>query len=90
MPGKPSPHRERSVEENLALLAEMKAGVHEEGSKSIRAKIDLASPNMHMRDPILYRIRKVPHFRTGDQWNIYPMYDFAHGQSDSIESVTHS
>ncbi len=90
VPGKPSPHRERSVEENLALLAEMKAGVHEEGSKSIRAKIDLASPNMHMRDPILYRIRKVPHFRTGDQWNIYPMYDFAHGQSDSIESVTHS
>ncbi len=89
-PGKPSPHRERSVEENLSLLKEMKEGVHDEGSKSLRAKIDMSSPNMHMRDPVLYRIRKVHHYRTGDKWNIYPMYDFAHGQSDSIESVTHS
>ncbi|MBT8218932.1 MAG: glutamine--tRNA ligase/YqeY domain fusion protein [Bacteroidia bacterium] len=89
-PGTHSPYRERSVEENLKLFREMRDGIHEEGTKSLRAKVDMASPNMLMRDPIIYRVKKVPHHRTGDKWNIYPMYDFAHGQSDSIEKITHS
>ncbi len=88
--GKPSPFRERSVEDNLRMFDEMKAGVYNEGEKSLRAKIDMASPNMHMRDPIMYRIKKDAHHRTGKAWSVYPMYDFAHGQSDAIESVTHS
>jgi glutaminyl-tRNA synthetase len=89
-PGRNSPFRERSVEENLELLSRMKAGEFEEGDRVLRAKIDMASPNMNMRDPILYRIRKVPHHQTGDDWVIYPTYDFAHGQEDAIEGVTHS
>ncbi|MEO9869816.1 glutamine--tRNA ligase/YqeY domain fusion protein [Ekhidna sp.] len=89
-PGKPSPFRDRSVEENLDLFARMKSGEFGNGEKVLRAKIDLSSPNMHMRDPILYRIKQLPHHRTGYQWCIYPTYDFAHGQSDSIEKVTHS
>lgn len=89
-PGKPSKCRERSAPENLMLFEEMKAGKYAEGEKVLRAKIDLASPNMHMRDPIIYRIKHAHHHRTGDQWCIYPMYDFAHGQSDSIENITHS
>lgn len=89
-PGKESPFRGRSVEENLQLLEEMKAGKYKNGEKVLRAKIDLSSPNMHMRDPILYRIKHTPHHRTGDAWCIYPTYDFAHGQSDSIENITHS
>lgn len=89
-PGIESPYRNRSVAENLRLFQEMKAGEHGEGSMVLRAKIDMHSPNMHMRDPIMYRIRKVSHHRTGDTWCIYPNYDFAHGQSDSIEKITHS
>ncbi len=89
-PGKESPWRNRSIEENLSLFEKMKNGEIEEGKMMLRAKIDMASPNMHMRDPIMYRIRKVSHHRTGDKWNIYPMYDFAHGQSDYIEGITHS
>jgi glutaminyl-tRNA synthetase len=89
-PGRNSPYRERSVEENLDLLARMKAGEFDEGAKVLRAKIDMASPNMNMRDPILYRIRKVTHHQTGSDWVIYPTYDFAHGQEDAIEGVTHS
>ena len=89
-PGKPSPFRDRSTKENLELFEGMKNGKYDEGERVLRAKIDLSSPNMHMRDPILYRIKKVAHHRTGDAWCIYPTYDFAHGQSDSIESVTHS
>lgn len=89
-PGKPSPYRDRTPEENLDLFARMKAGEFANGEKVLRAKIDLSSPNMHMRDPILYRIKHMPHHRTGDTWCIYPTYDFAHGQSDSIEKVTHS
>ncbi len=89
-PGRNSPFRERSVEENLDLLARMKAGEFAEGEKVLRAKIDMASPNMNMRDPILYRIRKVPHHQTGTDWVIYPTYDFAHGQEDAIEGITHS
>lgn len=89
-PGKDSPYRNRPVEENLRLLAEMKEGKYAEGEKILRAKIDMAHPNMHMRDPILYRIIHTPHHRTGDKWCIYPMYDYAHGQSDSIENITHS
>jgi glutaminyl-tRNA synthetase len=88
--GKPSTWRNRTVEENLGLFEEMKAGKYAEGEKVLRAKIDLASPNMHMRDPIIYRIKHAHHHRTGDEWCIYPMYDFAHGQSDSIENITHS
>jgi glutaminyl-tRNA synthetase len=88
--GTDSPYRDRSVEENLALLEGMKAGNFAEGEKVLRAKIDMAAPNMNMRDPILYRIRKVPHHQTGDSWVIYPTYDFAHGQEDAIEGVTHS
>jgi glutaminyl-tRNA synthetase len=89
-PGTESPYRNRSVEENLQLFADMRAGKYKDGEKVLRAKIDMASPNMHMRDPILYRIKKAHHHRTGDNWCIYPMYDFAHGQSDSIEQITHS
>ena len=89
-PGTDSPYRERSVAENLELLEGMRAGVFAEGEKVLRAKIDMAAPNMNMRDPILYRIRKVPHHQTGDSWVIYPTYDFAHGQEDAIEGVTHS
>jgi glutaminyl-tRNA synthetase len=89
-PGKESPFRSRSVEENLDLFARMKSGEFTDGSKVLRAKIDMASPNMQLRDPVLYRILHATHHRTGDQWCIYPMYDFAHGQSDSIERITHS
>jgi glutaminyl-tRNA synthetase len=89
-PGKATSGRSRTVEENLRLFKEMKEGKFKEGEKVLRAKIDLSSPNMHMRDPILYRILFTPHHRTGTQWCIYPMYDFAHGQSDSIEGITHS
>lgn len=89
-PGKESPYRNRPVEENLQLFELMKEGKFEEGEKALRAKIDMASPSMHMRDPVIYRMKKVPHHRTGNKWNIYPMYDFAHGQSDAIEQVTHS
>ena len=89
-PGSPSPFRDRPVEESLALFQEMRDGKHEEGSLVLRAKIDMAHPNMHMRDPLMYRIKFAHHHRTGDQWCIYPMYDFAHGQSDSIEGITHS
>nr|WP_295873143.1 glutamine--tRNA ligase/YqeY domain fusion protein [uncultured Chitinophaga sp.] len=89
-PGKPTPARSRSVEENLDLFARMRAGEFKDGEKTLRAKIDLASPNMHMRDPLMYRIKHAHHHRTGDKWCIYPMYDFAHGQSDSIENITHS
>ena len=90
VPGTNSPYRERSVEENLDLFERMKNGEFAEGSKILRAKIDMASPNMLMRDPGMYRIKNVAHHRTGDKWHIYPMYDFAHGQSDSHEGVTHS
>ena len=89
-PGKDSPYRNRSVEENLELFAAMKAGKYKDGEKVLRAKIDMAANNMHMRDPIIYRIKHGHHHRTGDVWCIYPMYDFAHGQSDSIEKITHS
>jgi glutaminyl-tRNA synthetase len=89
-PGKESPFRNRSIEENLSLFTAMKNGEYNDGEKVLRAKIDLASPNMHMRDPIMYRIKKTHHHRTGDTWCIYPMYDFAHGQSDSIENISHS
>src|SRR5438309_7658214 len=88
--GRESPHRSRSVEENLDLLRRMRAGEFPDGSKTLRAKIDMASGNINLRDPVMYRIRKATHQRTGDAWCIYPMYDWAHGQSDSIESVTHS
>lgn len=90
VPGTPSPYRDRSVDENLELFENMKAGVFEEGECVLRAKIDLVTPNMLLRDPLMYRIKKDHHHRTGDQWVIYPMYDFAHGQSDSIEQITHS
>ena len=89
-PGKDSPFRNRSVGENLTLFEQMKAGKFRDGERVLRAKIDMAHTNMHMRDPILYRIKHAHHHRTGDAWCIYPMYDFAHGQSDSIEKVTHS
>lgn len=89
-PGVPTPYRDRSPAENEKLFAEMRAGKYEDGAMVLRAKIDLSSPNMHMRDPIIYRIKHAHHHRTGDQWCIYPMYDFAHGQSDSIERITHS
>jgi len=89
-PGEDSPFRERSVEENLALLRKMKAGELEEGSAVLRAKIDMQSKDLKLRDPLMYRIKKVTHHRTGDGWSIYPMYDWAHGQSDAIEGVTHS
>ena len=89
-PGRNSPHRDRSVEENLDLFGCMRAGEFEEGSRTLRAKIDMAAPNINMRDPVMYRIQKTSHHRTGETWCIYPMYDFAHGQSDSIERVSHS
>ena len=88
--GKESPYRNRTVEENLELFEGMRAGEFQEGSRVLRAKIDMSSGNLNMRDPVIYRIMKVPHHRTGDKWCIYPTYDFAHGQSDSIEGVTHS
>jgi glutaminyl-tRNA synthetase len=89
-PGTGTIYRNRSIEENLELFTKMKNGEFAEGSKTLRAKIDMASPNMHMRDPMLYRIKFDHHHRTGDKWCIYPMYDFAHGQSDAIENITHS
>ncbi len=89
-PGRESPYRDRPIEESLDLFKRMRAGEFEEGSCQLRARIDMASPNMHLRDPILYRIRHIAHPRTGDKWCIYPMYDFAHGQSDYIEGITHS
>ncbi|HEY7402585.1 MAG TPA: glutamine--tRNA ligase/YqeY domain fusion protein [Candidatus Angelobacter sp.] len=89
-PGKESPYRNRSVEENLDLFARMKAGEFPDGSRCLRARIDMASPNLNMRDPVMYRILRKPHHRTGDKWLIYPLYDYAHGQSDSLEKITHS
>ena len=89
-PGKDSPYRNRSIEENLDLFLRMKQGEFPDGSRVLRAKIDMASPNLNMRDPVMYRILHATHHRTGDDWCIYPMYDYAHGQSDSIERVTHS
>ena len=89
-PGRESPYRNRSIEENLDLFGRMRAGEFPDGSKTLRAKIDMASPNMNLRDPALYRIRRAHHPRTGDTWCIYPMYDWAHGQSDAIERITHS
>jgi glutaminyl-tRNA synthetase len=89
-PGATNKYRTRTVSENLVLFNEMRAGKYKDGEKVLRAKVDMASPNMQMRDPIMYRIKKVPHHRTGENWCIYPMYDFAHGQSDSIENITHS
>jgi len=89
-PGKNSPYRERSIEENLMLFEEMKDGIYETGTRVLRAKIDMASPNLNMRDPIIYRILHRDHHRTGGMWCIYPTYDWAHGQSDSIEGITHS
>ena len=89
-PGKNSPYRERSVEENLDLFDRMKVGEFTDGARTLRAKIDMASPNLNMRDPVMYRILHATHHRTGDEWCVYPTYDFAHGQSDSIEGITHS
>lgn len=89
-PGRHSPHRERSVEENIDLFERMRAGEFPDGAHVLRAKIDMASPNMNMRDPVMYRIMHAHHHRTGDKWCIYPTYDFTHGQSDSIEEITHS
>ena len=89
-PGRNSPYRDRSVEENLDLFQRMRAGEFPDGSRTLRAKIDMASPNINMRDPVMYRIKHETHHRTGDEWPIYPMYDWAHGQSDSIERITHS
>ncbi len=88
--GKNSPYRDRTVDENLALFEKMRAGEFEEGACSLRAKIDMSSPNINLRDPIIYRIKKAHHHQTGDKWCIYPSYDFAHGQSDAIEGITHS
>lgn len=90
VPGKESPFRSRSVTENLDLFSRMRKGEFKDGEKVLRARIDMASPNMHFRDPILYRIKHTDHHRTGNEWCIYPMYDFAHGQSDAIEEITHS
>ena len=89
-PGKESPHRNRSVDENLDLFTRMRNGEFKDGEKVLRAKIDMAAANMHLRDPLMYRIKHASHHRTGNKWCIYPMYDFAHGQSDSIEEITHS
>jgi glutaminyl-tRNA synthetase len=89
-PGVPNQYRSRTVEENLQLFADMKAGKYPDGAKVLRAKVDMASTNMHLRDPLMYRIKHTHHHRTGDAWCIYPMYDFAHGQSDAIEQITHS
>jgi glutaminyl-tRNA synthetase len=90
IPGTPNQYRSRTIEENLELFADMKAGKYPDGAKVLRAKVDLAAPNMHLRDPLMYRIKHTHHHRTGDEWCIYPMYDFAHGQSDAIEQITHS
>ncbi len=89
-PGKNSPYRNRTVEENLQLFRDMRAGKYPDGSRTLRAKVDMASPNLNLRDPVMYRILRAHHHRTGDKWLIYPMYDWAHGQSDSLESITHS
>ena len=89
-PGKPSPYRDRPIEESLALFEKMNTGEVPEGAMVLRAKIDMANPNMHFRDPVIYRVINKHHHRTGDQWKAYPMYDFAHGQSDYFEGVTHS
>jgi glutaminyl-tRNA synthetase len=89
-PGTPNQYRSRSIEENVQLFEDMKAGKYPDGAKVLRAKVDMASPNMHMRDPIMYRIKHAHHHRTGNKWCIYPMYDFAHGQSDAFEEITHS
>jgi len=89
-PGTPSPYRDRTIDENLDLFQRMKAGEFPDGARTLRAKIDMASKNLNLRDPVMYRILHAEHHRTGDQWCIYPMYDFAHGQSDSIEAITHS
>ena len=89
-PGRNSPHRDRSVEENLDLFSRMHAGEFDDGARVLRAKIDMASGNINLRDPVLYRVLRAPHPRTGDAWCIYPTYDYAHGQSDAIEGVTHS
>jgi glutaminyl-tRNA synthetase len=89
-PGRNSPFRDRSLEENLDLLRRMRAGEFPDGSRTLRAKIDMASPNINLRDPVMYRVLRATHHRTGDKWCIYPTYDFAHGQSDSIEGITHS
>ena len=89
-PGKESPYRNRSVEENLALFEEMKEGKYQDGEKVLRAKIDMASPNINMRDPVIYRVARMSHHNTGDKWRIYPMYDFAHPIEDAIEHITHS
>jgi glutaminyl-tRNA synthetase len=89
-PGRESPGRNRSVDENLDLFSRMRAGEFPDGTYTLRAKIDMASPNIVMRDPIMYRIKRAPHYRTGDEWVIYPMYDFAHGLSDALEGITHS
>ena len=88
--GKNSPFRNRSIEENLDLFQRMREGKFEDGSLVLRAKIDMASPNMHLRDPAIYRIKKAEHHRTGNKWCIYPMYDFTHGESDYLEKITHS
>ena len=89
-PGKNSPYRDRSIEDNLDLFSRMKSGEFEEASQVLRAKIDMSSPNLNLRDPVMYRILRSPHHQTGNEWPIYPMYDFAHGLSDSIEGITHS
>ncbi len=89
-PGKDSPYRNRSVEENLQLFRDMRTGKYKDGEKVLRAKVDMTAANMQLRDPIMYRIKHAHHHRTGDAWCIYPMYDFAHGQSDAIERITHS
>ena len=89
-PGKQSPYRDRSADENLDLFQRMRAGEFADGSRTLRAKIDMASPNINLRDPVMYRVLRATHHRTGDEWCIYPTYDFAHGQSDSIEGITHS
>ena len=89
-PGKESPFRNRPIEESLEIFEAMKSGGFKDGERVLRAKIDMSSPNMHMRDPILYRIKHMEHHRTGSKWCIYPTYDFAHGQSDSMEKITHS
>ena len=90
VPGRNSPYRNRTAEENLDLFERMRAGEFEDGSRVLRAKIDMASGNLNMRDPVIYRILRATHHRTGDKWCIYPTYDFTHGQSDSIEGITHS
>ena len=89
-PGRNSPYRDRSVEENLSLFERMRAGEFPDGARTLRARIDMASPNLNMRDPVIYRILHAAHHRTGDKWCIYPMYDWAHGLEDSIEGITHS